>query len=160
MAVWDPFEEIQKLEGEIDSLFNDFWKNGGRRVLPSSAKRREKGEIIPGEEAIIWAPTADVIDREKEVVVKANLPGVDKKDIKIKVNPESISISGELKKEKKEKNETYYSEERVYGSFSRTMPLPAEIDPEKAEAKFEKGVLEITAPKVKPAKKAKEITLK
>ncbi len=162
MAVWDPFDEIRRLEEEIDSVFNEFWRTGGgrRRALPTSAKRKEKGEIAPYEEAIIWAPAVDVIDREKEIVVKADLPGVDKKDVKIKIDPETISISGEIKKEKKEENETYYREERVYGSFSRVIPLPAEVDPEKAEAKFENGVLEITAPKVKPAKKVKEITLK
>ncbi len=160
MAVWDPFEEVKKLEEEIDGVFNDFWRTGGRRVLPSSVKRKGKDEIAPAGEEFIWAPTTDVIDKEKEVIVKADLPGVDKKDIKIKVDPKSISISGEMKKEKKEKEEKYYVEERVYGSFNRTIPLPEEVDPEKAEAKFEKGVLEITAPKVKPSKKVKEITLK
>ena len=160
MAVWDPFEEVRKLEEEIDSVFNEFWRSGGHRALPTSARRGKKGEISPIEETIVWAPAVDVIDREKEVIVKADLPGVDKKDIKIKVDPESISISGEIKREKKEENETYYREERVYGSFSRVVPLPAEVDPEKAEAKFENGVLEIVAPKVKPSKKVKELTLK
>jgi HSP20 family protein len=159
MAVWDPFDEVRRLEEAIDSVFSDFWRTEGRRALPTSSKHGKRGELAPTEE-IIWSPAVDIIDREKEIVVKADLPGVDKNNIKIKVDPESISISGEIKKEKKEENETYYREERIYGKFSRVIPLPSEVDPEKAEAKFENGVLEITAPKVKPAKKVKEITLK
>ena len=160
MAVWDPFEEVRKLEEEIDSLFSDFWRTGRQRALPTSAKRKGNEEIMPFGETTFWGPAVDVIDREKEVVVRADLPGVDKKNLKIKVDSESVSISGEIKKEKKEENETYYREERSYGKFSRVIPLPAEVDPEKANAKFENWVLEITAPKVKPAKKVKEITLK
>ncbi len=158
MAIWDPFEEVRRLEEEIDNVFNDFWRSGGRRALPS-AKRGKKGEIAPIEN-IVWMPAIDLIERDNEIIVKADLPGVDKNNIKIKVDAESISISGEIKKEKKEENETYYREERVFGKFSRVVPLPAEVDPEKAEAKFENGVLEIKVPKVKESKKVKEITLK
>ncbi len=158
MAIWDPFDEVRKLEEAIDSVFNDFWRTEGRRALPTS-KRGKGGEIARTEE-IIWSPAIDLIDRDKEIVVRADLPGVSKDNIKIKIDPESISISGEIKKEKKEENETYYREERIYGKFSRVIPLPSEVDPEKAEAKFENGVLEIRVPKVKPAKKVKEITLK
>ncbi len=160
MAVWDPFEEVRKLEEEIDSLFSDFWRAGRQRALPTSAKRKGKEEIMPFEATTFWGPAVDVIDREKEIVIRADLPGVDKKNLKIKVDSGSVSISGEIKKEKKEENETYYREERSYGKFSRVIPLPAEVDPEKANAKFENWVLEITAPKIKPAKKVKEITLK
>ncbi len=158
MAIWDPFEEVRRLEQEIDNVFSDFWRTGGRRALPS-AKRGKKGEIAPIED-IVWMPAIDLIERDNEIVVKADLPGVDKNNIKIKVDPESVSISGEIKKEKKEENETYYREERVYGKFSRVIPLPAEVNPEKAEAKFENGVLEIIVPKVKESRKVKEITLK
>lgn len=158
MAIWDPFEEVRRLEEEIDNVFDDFWRSERRRALPS-LKRGKKGEIAPVED-IVWMPAIDLIDKDKEIVVKADLPGVDKNNIKIKVDSESISVSGEIKKEKKEENETYYREERVYGKFSRVIPLPAEVDPEKAEAKFENGVLEITVPKIKESKKIKEITLK
>ncbi len=159
MAIWDPFEEVRRLEEEIDNVFSDFWRSGGRRALPS-AKRGKKGEIAPFENSIVWMPAIDLIEKDNKIIVKADLPGVNKDNIKIKVDSESISISGEIKKEKKEENETYYKEERVYGKFSRVIPLPAEVDPEKAEAKFENGVLEIIVPKVKESKKIKEITLK
>jgi len=158
MAIWDPFEEIRKLEEEIDSIFSEFWRTGGRLALPSRMKSIGKGKTIPREELLTRAPAVDVIEREKEIVVKADLPAVEKKNVKVKVNPESVSIYGEIKKEKKEENETYRREERMYGRFSRLIPLPVEIDPQKAEAKFENGVLEITLPKVKVGKRAKEIS--
>ncbi len=159
MIIEDPFEEIRRLEEEIDSIFSDFWRTTGRTALPSRKKETGKSGIVP-EGSFMWSPAVDVIEREKEVIVKADLPAVNKKDIKIKVNPESVSISGEVKKEKKEESETYHREERIYGRFNRVISLPVEVDPEKAEAKFENGVLEITLPKIKPGKRTKEILLK
>jgi len=120
--------------------------------------RIKPGKEIASFESTMWNPAADVIEKESEVIVKCNLPGVDKKDVKIKINPESITIAGELKKEKKQNEENYYVEERVYGTFSKVIPLPAEVNPEKAKAKFENGVLELTVPKAE-IKNFKEITL-
>lgn len=155
--IYDPFEEIRRLEQEIDEIFSQFWRSArpSRLALP----RKERGEIQPLETQIAFAPSVDVIEKENEIVVKADLPGIEKKDVKIKVEPDSVVISGEVKKERKEKEENYFIEERVYGSFYRAIPLPQEVDPEKAQAKFENGVLEITLPKVETGKKAKEITL-
>jgi len=160
MAIWDPFEEVRRLEEEIDSIFSEFWHKGGRLALPSNLKSIGKGKLARREEPLTWIPAVDVIEKEKEIVVKADLPAVEKKNVKLKVNPESVTISGEIKKEKKEENETYYREERMYGDFGRTISLPVEVDPEKAEAKFENGVLEIILPKVKTEKKTKEISFK
>jgi len=154
--IYDPFEEIRRLEQEIDDIFSQFWRSARPRLtLP----RRERGEIQPVEREIAFAPSVDVIEKDNEIVVKADLPGIDKKDVKIKVKSDAVTISGEVKKERKEKEENYFIEERVYGSFLREIPLPAEVDPEKAQAKFENGVLEITLPKVETGKKTKEITL-
>lgn len=156
MARWDPFEEIRRLEEEIDSIFNQFWKGTRFTRLPSPIGSRR--DLVPIERTI-FNPAADVIEREKDIVVKCDLPGVDKKDVKIKVNEDSVSISGEVKKEKKEKEENYYMEERIYGSFQRVIPLPSEVNPEGAQAKFDNGVLEIILPKIVTSKKTKEITL-
>jgi len=156
MAKWEPFEEIKRLEDEIDDIFNQFWRS--TRIPKLSLPRIKPGKEIASFESTMWNPAADVIEKESEVIVKCNLPGVDKKDVKIKINPESITIAGELKKEKKQNEENYYVEERVYGTFSKVMPLPAEVDPEKAQAKFENGVLELTVPKAE-IKNFKEITL-
>jgi len=154
--IYDPFEEIRRLESEIDEIFSQFWRSAKPRfALP----RSKGGEIQSAETSIAFAPSVDVIEKENEIVVKADLPGIDKKDIKIKVEPDAVVISGEVKKEKKEKEENYYIEERVYGSFYRAIPLPSEVDPEKAQAKFENGVLEIVLPKVETGKKAREIKI-
>lgn len=156
MAKWEPFEEIKRLENEIDHIFNQFWRSTRIPKLSLPRAKAEK-EIVPYESEM-WNPAVDVIEKEKEIVVKCNLPGVDKKDVKITINPESITIAGDLKKEKKQNEENYYVEERVYGTFSKVIPLPAEVNPEKAKAKFENGVLELTVPKVE-IKNFKEITL-
>jgi len=156
MAKWEPFEEIKRLEDEIENIFNQFWRS--TRIPKLSLPRVKSGKEIASLESTVWSPAADVIEKESEVIVKCDLPGVDKKDVKIKINPESITITGESRKEKKQEEENYYIEERVYGAFSKMIVLPSEIDPEKVQAKFEHGVLEIKAPKVE-IKKFKEITL-
>ncbi len=156
MAKWEPFEEIKRLEDEIENIFNQFWRS--TRIPKLSLPRVKLGKEIASLESTVWSPAADVIEKESEVIVKCDLPGVDKKDVKIKINPESITITGESRKEKKQEEENYYIEERVYGAFSKMIVLPSEIDPEKVQAKFEHGVLEIKAPKVE-IKKFKEITL-
>lgn len=153
---YDPFEEIRRLEREIDEIFSSFWR--GTRPMLARPQRREEG-IEPVTYSLSFVPSVDVIEKDAEITVKTDLPGVDKKDVKIKIEADRVTISGEVKKEHKEKEENYFIEERVYGSFHRTIPLPAEVDPEKAQAKFENGVLEITIPKVEAGKKAKEITL-
>ena len=156
MAKWEPFEEIKRLEDEIENIFNQFWRS--TRIPKLSLPRVKSGKEIASLESTVWSPAVDVIEKESEVIVKCDLPGVDKKDVKIKINPESITITGESRKEKKQEEENYYIEERVYGAFSKMIVLPSEIDPEKVQAKFEHGVLEIKAPKVE-IKKFKEITL-
>jgi HSP20 family protein len=154
---YDPFEDIRRLEEEIDDIFARFL--GMPRTRMALPRQSRRGEIEPLTETINFVPAVDVVENDKEVIVRADLPGIDKKDIKIKVEPEEVIISGESKKERKEKEEDYYIEERVYGSFYREIPLPAEVDPDKAQAKFENGILELSIPKVETGKKAKEISL-
>jgi len=103
-------------------------------------------------------PLVDVIEYEDKVVIKADLPGVDKNNIKIKISSDSLNISGHIEKNKKESGKSYYIEERVSGEFSKTIPFPSEVNVQKAEAKFENGVLEITVPKANTSK-VREIKL-
>ncbi len=103
-------------------------------------------------------PLVDVIEYEDKVVIKADLPGVDKNNIKIKISSDSLNISGHIEKDKKEAGKSYYIEERVSGEFSKTIPFPSEVNVQKAEAKFENGVLEITVPKANTSK-VREIKL-
>ena len=95
------------------------------------------------------APSVDVVDRDKEVFVKAELPGVDKNDVEITLTGNSVSIKGSTRAEEKEEEGDYHRCEISQGSFSRTLSLPSEVDPDKAKAKFKHGVLKLTIPKVK-----------
>ena len=104
-----------------------------------------------GKTADTFMPRIDVVDTEKEIKVSAELPGMDEKDIEVSLTKEALIIRGEKKEEKEEKGEDYYRSERTYGSFSRTIPLPLEIDEEKVAASFKKGVLTIKLPKTKQA---------
>lgn len=103
----------------------------------------------------IKTPKVDVIDRDGEVLVKAEVPGVDKKDLDISVSDDSVTIKGEIRKEEKEEKGDYYRREISRGSFSRTVALPASVDGAKATATFQNGVLELTLPKVKAVQRHK-----
>jgi len=100
-------------------------------------------------------PSVDVIDRDGEVVVKANLPGVDKKDIDISMTKNTVTIKGETSQEEKEEKGDYYRCEISKGSYLRTLTLPADVDEKKAKAKFKDGVLEVTIPKLEVAHRSK-----
>jgi HSP20 family protein len=99
-----------------------------------------------------WAPSVDMIDEKDEIVVKADLPGIDEKDIEVTVQDGSLVIRGERKTEKEEKKDDYYYAERSYGAFLRSLPLPAHVEAERVKASFKKGVLEVHLPKAKEAK--------
>jgi len=94
-------------------------------------------------------PSIDVLDRDDEIVVKAELPGVEKKDLDISLTHNSVTIKGSTSHEEKEEKGDYYRCEISKGSYMRTVPLPHEVDDAKAKAKFKDGMLEITMPKVK-----------
>ena len=106
-----------------------------------------------------WAPAFDVSETEKELIVKAEVPGMDKKDIHINLSEGLLTIKGEKKQEKKDEKENYHCVERRYGTFSRTMRLPFEVEAAKVNATYNDGVLKLTLPKAEPAK-AKEIEIK
>ena len=99
-----------------------------------------------------WAPSIDMVDKKDEIVVKADLPGIEEKDIELTVQDGALVIRGERKTEKEEKKEDYYYAERSYGAFLRSLPLPANVDAERVKASFRKGVLEVHLPKAMEAK--------
>ena len=98
-------------------------------------------------------PAVDVIDRDTDVLVRAEVPGVAKEDLEVTVSDNSVSIRGHSKQEDEEKTGEYYRRETSYGEFSRTVGLPANVDTEGAKAKFKDGVLEITLPKQESTKR-------
>ena len=98
------------------------------------------------------APRVDVYQTDKDVVVKAEIPGVTKEDLNVYVDENSIRLSGQAKRDDEYKDEHVYRAERYYGSFSRTIPLPAEVKSEQARAEYKNGILSITVPKMEPEK--------
>jgi HSP20 family protein len=108
-----------------------------------------------------FAPRVDTAETDTAYEVTAELPGVDEKDIKLSLEGDTLSISGEKKAEREEKKKDYVMTERSYGSFKRAFTLPENVDIDKIAAKFEKGVLKVTLPKATPtASKQREIPIK
>lgn len=140
---WDPFKELSSLREEIDRLFDSFF---GRTSL-----FREK--------ELSFSPAIDVEETDNSFIVKAEVPGMKKEDIKVTIDEDGITISGERKKEKEEKGKTYHRIEMAYGKFKRYIPFPKEVEPDKAKAKYKDGILEIEVPKSEKAK-PKEIEIK
>jgi HSP20 family protein len=133
----------------MDRLFENYFTRGW--LHPFRWARPSWGELdMPFEGKM---PNVDVVDRDDEIIVKAEVPGVDKKDLDISVTDNTVSIKGSTSHEEKEEKGDYYRCEISRGSFSRVVPLPADVDAEKASSKFKDGVLELTLPKVKKAKR-------
>lgn len=127
----------------MNRLFDDFMGDFGR--FPFWTPTRVRGFAM--------SPKMDVAEDDKEVVVTAELPGMEEKDVELLLTDDALTIKGEKKMEKEEKERDYHRTERTYGSFHRAIALPAEIDREKATASFKHGVLKVTLPKTATAKK-------
>jgi HSP20 family protein len=146
LTPWEP-REISNLR----DIFGDFTDFG---FMPQN-RTLKKRWLQAGD----WSPLVDIIDEKDKIIAKAELPGVNKEDIKITLSNNTLSIRGERKKELETKKENYYCCERVHGSYSRTIALPVDIDKENIKSSFKNGVLEIVLPKAKESK-PKEIDIK
>jgi HSP20 family protein len=142
-----PFYTIQQEMNRIfDSFFRDF------DILPFGAAR----DKLSG-----FYPSLDVKENEKEIYIKAELPGIDENDVEVLLADNSVTIKGEKKEEKEDKGKDYYHMERSYGTFNRVVLLPQGIDTNKAEAHYKNGVLTIKLPKTEEAKaKVKKVSIK
>jgi HSP20 family protein len=139
-----PFSLLRR---EMDSLFDNFFQ--GFDLEPFEARFGA------------FSPKVDVTESDKEIKITAELPGLDEKDIEVSLQNNMLTMKGEKKEEKEDKGKDYYRMERSYGSFSRTIPLPIEVETDKVEAKFKKGVLNITLPKsAKAVAETKKIAVK
>jgi HSP20 family protein len=141
-----PFAIMRRFARDMDHLFEEFGLESGLhmpRFLSRGREllRRETG-FIPAE----WSPRVDVVEVKGQFVVRADLPGLSKDDVKVEINDDVITIQGERKQEKKEEREGYCYSECSYGSFYRAIPLPEGADASKATAEFRKGVLEVIVP--------------
>lgn len=135
---WRPFSELARWETDLLDWF-------GQRRWPF---KRSPWSMLQQ----LSAPVVDVYEENDEVVAKAELAGIGKDEIDVELTQDTLTVRGEKKKEEEVKEEDYYRSERAYGSFSRTVALPSEIQPDKAKASFKDGVLEVRAPKTEEAK--------
>lgn len=129
---WDPFRDMVTLREKMNRMFEDVFSG-----------RNEDRELQAG----TWAPSVDIFETENELVLTAEIPGIDEKDVEIKVEDNTLSIKGERKFEKETKEENFHRIERSYGSFYRAFTLPSSVDPERIQAEQENGVLKISMPK-------------
>jgi len=143
LVPWKPFGELSSFRGEMEKLWDRFF---GERPLMKA---------FPEE----WSPSVDISETEDKLVVSAELPGLEAKDVNVSISGDLLMIKGEKKKEKEEKDEHHHYIERYSGSFQRSFRLPVSIQSEKVEASFKKGVLKIVLPKAEEAKK-KSIEIK
>ena len=134
---------------DMDRWFENFFPRGWMR--PSRFDWPSWGELAASVE--VRAPKVDVIDRDDEVVVRAEVPGVKKGDLAVSVSDNVVTIKGETKREEKKEKGDYYHCEISRGAFTRSVALPHYVDSERAKANFEDGVLELTLPKVEKAKR-------
>jgi HSP20 family protein len=136
-----PFSLMRRFSEEMDRLFGDFGFGGNL----ASGFGREFGRLADLEGSM-WLPQVEAFEREGQLIVRADLPGLTKDDINVDITNDAIQIRGERRQEKEESEEGYYRSERSYGSFYREIPLPSGINRDEAHATFHNGVLEITMP--------------
>jgi len=135
LARWEPYRGVTTLQEQINRLFNDVFERKGEESSLSA-----------------WAPAVDIYETEHELVVKADLPDVDAKDLDIRVENNILTIRGERKFEKKMNEDNYLRVERSYGAFARSFSLANTVNPDAIKAEYQKGVLTLTIPKREEAK--------
>jgi HSP20 family protein len=147
MRAWSPFESLRH---EVDQLFEDF--DRGSWMSPF---RRSIFDIEPfwRSEAAFAAPSVDIVEKDGAYEVTAELPGMDEKNIEVKLVNGGLTIKGEKQEEKEEKKKNYYLHERHFGSFERCFAVPEGVETDKIDASFKKGVLTVTLPKKPEAQK-------
>jgi len=145
-----PFSFLRRMMDDLDRMFDEFGGTGGREL--------QRG-LFAGRD-VMWIPRMEVLERDGNLVVRADLPGLRKEDVRIQVMEDTLVIEGERRREVEEERGGAYRSEVVYGSFRRAIPLPEGVNAEDAEARFEKGVLEIRVPLPKEERRGRQIEIK
>ena len=140
LVKWNPMRDMLNLNGRADRLFNDFFYPS-RGVLPSRD--------------LDWNPRVDIYEEEDAIVLKAELPGVEKDNIVVDVKDRVLTLKGERSSNSEVKEENYYRRERTFGSFERRFNLPDNVDAEKITADYKDGVLKVDIPKPEETKQRK-----
>lgn len=142
LAKWDPFREMEDMFDRYTRALS--WPRRGHQEVLSSGD---------------WAPRVDIVETEKAFTIKAEVPDVRKEDVKVTIDNGVLTVRGERKQEKEEKNKKFHRIERYYGSFSRSFTLPDNVDEAKIDATFKDGMLNLDIPKTE-ASKPKAIDVK
>jgi HSP20 family protein len=137
---WDPFREVVALQNRVNSLFRDL--NDGEEAVPAPS----------------FAPPVDIYEDAKKVVLKLEVPGIDQKDLDIRVENHTLTVKGERKFEAEEKEQNFHRIERRYGSFFRAFTLPSTVDTESVQATYNAGVLKLELAK-KPEAQPRQIKI-
>jgi len=130
---WEPVAELNTIQNEMNRLFNTFFDQPAA-TRGSGVSRR-------------WLPAMDLVETADQYVLRADLPGLSDEDVNVQLEDNTLTISGERKAEHESQQEGYYRLERAFGAFSRTLTLPDGVDPDRVQAHFDRGVLEIQIPK-------------
>jgi HSP20 family protein len=136
---FEPFREIESIHNAMQRYFDDF---------PA---------LFRSSNVDSFSPRIDITDKEGNIHVEAEIPGVNKKDLKITLQDNILTIEGEKKKEEEKEEKNYYRTERVYGSFKRSFTLPVEVNPDNVKAKFDNGILAIELERIEPKQPEKKI---
>ncbi len=141
---WDPMRDLAGIQDKMNQIFEDTFTRG---------RGREEGLAVG-----MWTPAVDIYETDAAVVVKAELPGVQKEQVGVDVKDGVLTLRGERKYEKEVKEENFHRIERSYGTFQRSFSLPATVDQEQISATMKEGVLEVSLPK-REASKPKQISV-
>lgn len=141
LMTWDPLREVSTMREDMERLFDS--------MIGRYPREREQA---------LWAPAVDVEETNDAMVIRAELPGMMREDIKVRVAEDTVTISGERNYEAEQKDRTFHRVERAYGTFQRTIVLPVSVQGDKAAASYKSGVLELVLPKAERVK-AREITV-
>jgi HSP20 family protein len=152
LITWNPFGEVDELQNRLGSLFlSGFPNRMGVVTRPGNGDSLERAD---------WSPLVDITETDQEYLFKADLPEMKKDDVKVTVENGMLTISGERKVEREEKNTKFHRIERSFGRFLRTFTIPEDTDASKIAADFKDGVLRVHLPKSAVAKKPKPIQVK
>jgi HSP20 family protein len=151
LAPWRPFADLTGWERDMERMMDNFFD---RRMRPWWPERWFRTEGM-----LTSAPALDVYEEKDDLVIKAELPGMEKDNVEVSLTDHTLTIKGEKKKEDEVKEEKYYRSERSYGSFVRSLQLPTDVQADKIKASFKNGILEVRLPKTEEAK-TKEIKVK
>jgi HSP20 family protein len=137
---WEPFRDLVAVQDRLNRIFDDTFRGNPRGT--------EEDWALGGQ----WAPSVDIFEHEGNLVLRAELPGIEPKDVDVHVENNVLTLRGERKFESEVKREKYHRVERAYGTFSRSFTLPNVVDTEKIKAEYKDGVLQVTLPQREEAK--------